>query len=299
MALLMAVGILIRKAGVINRPDMKKIDRVSFFLFMPMLLFKNIYELDDLRQVSIRIIIFALSGLFILFLSGLAVLKKMKIDHNKAASLGQAIVRTNYILFGLAIGESIYGTGNAGLVALMATIVVPCTNAFAVVILEMNRSGQAGIRKIIFSIFKNPMVLAALTALLFKISGLTIPELIYGVVEDIASVTTPLAFISLGVSLDIGEAEHNIRPLSFYIVFRMLLVPVIILGLSVLLGFRGQELCVMMVIFSAPAAVASYPMAVTMGADGDLAGQLVCVSTLVSVLTLFCTTFTFQSLGFL
>jgi hypothetical protein len=40
-------------------------------------------------------------------------------------------------------------------------------------------------------------------------------------------------------------------------------------------------------------------MAVAMGADGPLSGQLVCVTTVVSVFTMFCFTFLFRALGFL
>ena len=41
MALLMVVGVLVRKVGFIDRPAMKQFDRLLFRLFMPTLLFKN------------------------------------------------------------------------------------------------------------------------------------------------------------------------------------------------------------------------------------------------------------------
>ena len=69
--------------------------------------------------------------------------------------------------------------------------------------------------------------------------------------------------------------------------------------LSILAGFRGQSLCAMMVIFAAPSAVASYPMAVAMGADGQLAGQIVCATTILSVITIFLWTFALKSFGML
>ena len=49
--------------------------------------------------------------------------------------------------------------------------------------------------------------------------------------------------------------------------------------------------------FATPSAVASYPMAVAMGADGKLAGQLVCTTTLLSIITIFLWTFILRSLG--
>ena len=49
----------------------------------------------------------------------------------------------------------------------------------------------------------------------------------------------------------------------------------------------GTGRMVWIVVFAAPIATASYPMADAMGCDGRLAGELVTTSTLASVVTLF------------
>ena len=299
MALLMGIGSLIRRAGVIDRPGMRAMDRVTFKLFMPVLLFKNIYDTTLGDGMEGREVAFAVAGLALVFLFALLVPPRLVADHNKAAAIGQAIIRSNYILFGVAVAESLYGKGNAGSVALLGAVVVPATNALAVVILEINRSGRANPRKILLSILKNPMVIAALLALACKAVSLQLPGLLYDVVSDVAGVTTTISFISLGVSLDLGELKANRRPLALGVVLRMIAVPLIFMPLAVALGFRGPILCARLVLFAAPTAVASYPMAVAMGADGQLAGQLVCSTTVVSIFTMFCFTFLFQTLGLL
>ncbi len=299
MALLMGTGALIRRAKIIDRPTMRAVDKMTFRLFMPVLLFKNIYDTNLSGDFSMKELVFALVGLLLVFLLALVVPPRLVADHNKAAAIGQAIIRSNYILFGVAVAESIYGKGNAGSVALLGAVVVPATNALAVVILELNRSGRAKPGKLLLSILKNPMVIAALLALAMVGLHIPIPALLYQVLADIAGVTTTISFLSLGVSLDLGELSANRRPLAIGIALRMLLVPAIFLPITVALGFRGEALCALMVLFAAPAAVASYPMAVAMGADGQLAGQLVCTTTITSVFTMFCFTFLFKSLGLL
>lgn len=299
MAILMCVGAVIRRAGVIDRPDMRKMDRVTFKLFMPILLFKNIYDTSLGEGMEGGEVAFAVAGLVLVFLFALLVPPKLVADHNKAAAIGQAIIRSNYILFGVAVAESLYGEGNAGSVALLGAIVVPATNALAVIILEMNRSGKANPGKILLSILKNPMVIATVLALACKLVRFQFPDLLYGVIADVAGVTTTISFISLGVSLDLGELRSNRYPLTLGVVLRMIAVPLIFMPVAVALGFRGPILCALLVLFAAPAAVASYPMAVAMGADGQLAGQLVCCTTVVSIFTMFCFTFFFRTLGLL
>lgn len=300
MGLLMLLGASARRMGVVDRPTMRSVDKLTFRVFMPVLLFKNIYETDLTQSVAPKEALFVILALTaVIFPIALLLPPRVVKDRAQAASIGQAMIRTNYILFGIAVAESLFGEGNIGPVALLGAIVVPLTNALSVIVLEIGRCGRAEPKKLLLSILKNPMVLATLAALAAMALPFRIPELLWDVVRDVAGVTTTISFISLGVSLDLGQVRENRRPLLFGLALRMGLVPLVFLPLSVALGFRGQSLCGLMVLFAAPTAVASYPMAVAMGADGPLAGQLVCAGTVLSVFTMFCYTFLFRSLGLL
>ena len=66
-----------------------------------------------------------------------------------------------------------------------------------------------------------------------------------------------------------------------------------------MIGLRGVELFLILMIYGTPVATASYPMAQNMGGDGQLAGQLVFVSTVASLGTTFLFIFTMSQLGLL
>lgn len=297
MALLMLLGVGLRKAGLTDRSTMRGVDNLLFRLFMPVLLFKNICETDVSRSFAPKEALFIVAALLALFPAALLLPRRLVKDRRQAASIGQAMLRTNYLLFGIAVAESLFGEGNIGSVALLGTIIIPLTNALGVIVLELSRSGRASPGKLLASILKNPMILATLAALGMTALPFRIPELLWGVVEDVAGVTTTLSFLSLGVSLDFGEARANRKPLALGVALRMAAMPLVFLPLSIALGFRGQTLCALMVLFAAPTAVASYPLAVAMGADGPLAGQLVCATTVLSMFTMFLCTFLFRGLG--
>jgi predicted permease len=143
------------------------------------------------------------------------------------------------------------------------------------------------------------MVIATILAFTLKITRITIHPILYMVVDDVAGVTTTIGFISLGINLNLGEAYMNRRSLTIGILLRMLVAPILFLPLSVYLGFRGPALCALMVLFAAPAAVTCYPLAVSMGADGPLAGQLVCTTTVLSIVTFFFYTAILSCIGLL
>ena len=54
-----------------------------------------------------------------------------------------------------------------------------------------------------------------------------------------------------------------------------------------LLGVRGANLIAVLLFSGAPAAVNSYSTAVSMGGNEELAGEIVAVTSLLSVFTLF------------
>ncbi len=298
LALLMGIGVLARKAEIVDRPTMRKVDSLCFHLFMPTLLFTNIYESDLLHSIDGWGFFYVLVCMLVLFfVAGVFLPRKLLADSSSAASVGQALIRPNYILFGIAVGESIFGEGGAGTVALFGALIVPLVNISSSLILELSHSGSADLKKLFLSVLKNPMIIATLLALALMTLHIQIPDLLYSVVKDVASITTPIAFISLGVSLDLGQTLSNRRTLILTVLARMVLIPLIFLPISIALGFRDGALCSLMIFFAAPTAVSSYPMAVAMGADGPLAGQLVCTTTVVSIFTFFCWTFLLRTLG--
>lgn len=296
MAMMMAVGVLMRVTAVTDRPTMKKVDQIVSKVCMPLLMFKNIYT-TDFAQLGGGYFLYGAAGLVALFLFGVFVLPKIMREPPRAAAMGQALLRPNYILFGSAVAESIYGEGNIGIVMLMGAFAVPFFNALAVILLEIGRNSTASPAKLFKSICKNAIVQAAVIALLMKLISLELPAMSEDVAFDLAGMATPLSFLSLGVSLDIGAIGRNRKPLVVGIATRLLLIPAIFVTGAILLGFRGPELCAIFLLFAAPTAVSSYPLAVSMDADPELAGQMVIFTTVCCLPTFFLWVMAMSSFG--
>ncbi len=79
----------------------------------------------------------------------------------------------------------------------------------------------------------------------------------------------------------------NLRSLAIGVLGKTIIVPLLTIPIAVLCGFRGIELLSLTILFASPTAVSSYTMAEAAGHDGELAGQQVVFSSLVSLLTVF------------
>ena len=63
------------------------------------------------------------------------------------------------------------------------------------------------------------------------------------------------------------------------------------------LGFRGEALACLLIASGAPTAVSSFSTAQVMGGDGELAAQIVIISSVLCIFTLFCWIYLLSSLG--
>jgi predicted permease len=146
---------------------------------------------------------------------------------------------------------------------------------------------------------KNPIIIGGLLGLFFTLLQVKLPTMIENFLFEVADIATPLALIVLGGSVTFTSVRNNLRPLSIGIINRLIIVPAVGLTISILVGFRGLELILLMSMFASPAAVSSYTMAQQMEGDADLAGQIVVFTTVFSLITLFFWISGMMALGFL
>ena len=298
MAMMVGIGVLFRIFGLADGPTMKKVDGMIFNVFMPMVSFYNIYNTDFGQFQSVGYIVYGVAAMMVEFLFAMLVIPKYIKPMPTAASYGQAVYRTNYLIFGTAVAESIYGSGNFGMVTLLGSVTVPLVNAQAAIQLETARQGTADGKKLLLAVVKNPTVIATAAALAVNFTGLVLPDLVLGVVKDLAGLTTPLSFLSIGVTLSLGMVARKSYLISG-VALRLAVIPAIFLPIGVMLGFRGQELCALLILLAAPTAVSSYPMAVAMDADGEFAAQMVAYTTVFCLPTIFIFTWVLKTFGFM
>ena len=295
MAIMVGIGVMLRITKITDRDTMKKMDKITYHLLMPVLMFYNIYKTDFSQLKTIGYILYGLVGLIVIFLAALFLVPRIIKERPTAAAFGQAIIRPNYIIFGTAVAQSIYGDGNIGMILLMGAVAVPFFNSMSAIVLEAGRHGTSSPRKLLKAVVTNPNLIATAIGLAVNFMGIKLPFLVLDVVQDLSGLVTPISFLSIGVSLSVTISTRKSYLISG-VLLRLILIPLVFLVGGIMLGYRGQELCSLMILFAAPTAVSSYPMAVAMDADGEFAGQIVAVSTICCLPTIFLWTLILNSM---
>ena len=297
LALKLFLGFTIRKTHILSLSTFKEFNKLIFTLFLPVLLFYNIYHSNIGEDFNGKLILFAIISLTCLFTIFMLIIPRIEKENAKRGVMIQAMSRSNFILFGIPVANALYGEGSLGEATILVSFVVPLINVLSVVALEVFRNKKIDIIKIFKGIITNPLIIASIAAYFFVLTEMQLPNIIDMFVFEIASIATPIALIILGGSVTFHSINHNKIQLSVAIAGKLIIAPLIGITAAIIMGFRNESLVILMAMFSSPTAVSSYSMALSMDGDADLAGLIILFTTFLSIISLFFITFTLLAVG--
>ena len=126
-----------------------------------------------------------------------------------------------------------------------------------------------------------------------------LPELVAEPLEKLGEAATPLALVVLGGLLSAKSISGHRYHLAVAALAKLVVIPFVTVCLGILAGFRGNDLVAVLAVFASPTAVASTPMAQAMGGDGKLAGEIVAVTSVGCILTMFLWVFVLAGVGYI
>ena len=106
MAMMVAIGMLLRIINLTDAPTMKKVDKLIFNVFMPMLSFYNIYKTDFSKLTNVAYILFGCVLLIVLFV-GISMGATIKVSQYFGARDKEGLSYTIGNSFTLTIAASI------------------------------------------------------------------------------------------------------------------------------------------------------------------------------------------------
>ena len=283
----MSLGYFLKSLNMFDNNTLDTMNNITFKSFLPMLLFYNIYKTDLQGVFNLKLMIFSATCVIALYLILYLIVPLIEKDNKKRGALLQGLFRSNFVIFGLPITESLFGGEKVGVAALLIAVIVTLFNILSVIALETFRGGKPNFRKISIGIIKNPLIIASCLGILTLLLKIKIPTAIEKTISDVSKIATPLSLILLGASFKFDNIKKYLKQTTIAVVGKTILTPCIILPICIMFGYRGVELTTLMIIFAAPTAISSFTMAQQMDSDSDLAGQIVVFTSAFYVVTVF------------
>ena len=286
--LIVALGYVLKRIGLIDYAFINLSSKLVFTVSLPMLIFVELSSVDFKSTFNLKQILFVYAMTLIAFT--ITWLITIPLIHN-GKSRGvfiQGSFRSNYAIVGLAIISNLLGKNGLAKASIILVFLIPLYNILSVIALTVpvRKEKSLDYKKTLFEIIKNPLILAVVASLPFSFFKISVGPVILKTGEYLASIALPLALIGIGGSLNIKNLREA-SMLAFSSTFlKIILFPILFTLAAIKLGFRGDDLAMLFIIFGCPTAVASYVMAEAMGSNGKLAGNIVLISTLASVVTI-------------
>lgn len=297
MCLVMALGYGTRRLGWLRREEISTINKIAFRIFLPCLLYYNIYCSDLSGSFDPLLMAYAVGGVLLTF--GLALgytLLTEKLPERRGVLI-QGMFRSNYVIMGIPVATALLGADQLGTVSILIAVIVPLFNMLAVVVLEVFRGQKPKPLHILGQIAKNPLVIGSVLGILTLAAGIRLPHILEQTIQSVSAIASPLQLFLLGAFFQFSGLKTYRRELVTVSAAKLIVSPGLFLGLGALLGFRGVAFVSLIGIFASPTAVNSFTMAQQMGGDAELAGDIVVTTSAVSILTMFLWVFLFKSLG--
>ncbi|MCQ2555112.1 MAG: AEC family transporter [Clostridia bacterium] len=298
MFMIILAGFVLKRMGVIDPSIVKNVNKILFDFIAPCLLFSNLYgkEMSEVFRGKFTLYIFLMQvGLFLLvyFIFGY-----YKGDEPKVCgAMIQGVCRSNIIIMGIPLAANLLGAENIALTTLSIAFFSPVQTVCNVIALERYRGGKVSVKSMLKSVFTNPFIIGTIAGLVFSLFHLRLPQVILQPVNSLGNVFSPMALLLLGASLDIKKMKSKMKETMICTFVKLVIYPAVALTCGALLGFRGDEIVTILVLFASSTAVMTFTMAQQMNSDSDLAGSIVVFSSVLSCFTILICILITKTLG--
>ncbi len=295
----LCLGIWFRSLKLVPDELYQHLSTLCFHGLLPFQLFYNVYTAEIGEMFSPSLLLFLEAGVILWFIVNYVVFFFAEPNRKIRGVYIQNSFRSNIAVVGVFLAQTMMDASGAAMMAIAISILVPTYNILAVITLETCRGGHVKPQETVKIIFKNPLIRACVLGLFFLFLGIHLPQPIDQAIKNIGNAGSVMTLIALGTSLRLSGAKQSIRKIIFCNFYRLLVTPfVLVVGASIL-GFRGNELGVILISAGSPMATTSYPMALACDSDHELTAQVVVTTSLFFCLTMMFWIFVLKQLNFL
>lgn len=106
---MVAIGYILKRLGLMDQSFAKKANKLVFRLFLPVMLFLNVYGIEDIQVMAFGYIGFVVAVVLIVFFAAVPLVMLVTKKQERRGALLQGTFRSNYALIGIPLAQSLFG----------------------------------------------------------------------------------------------------------------------------------------------------------------------------------------------
>ncbi|MDO4622789.1 MAG: AEC family transporter [Eubacteriales bacterium] len=283
MLLLIVIGALVKRIGIIGSEGQKNINDLVIYLVLPCNIIKAFmisFDHELLRQFGI-IFLLSIGIQTVSVLLGKILYGKRTPGHRMSLQYG--LICSNAGFLGNPVAEGVFGSIGLAMasVFLLPLRIMMWSSGIAIFTQSTDRRGT--IKKVI----THPCIIACMVGLILMLTQWNPPALITNTIGTIGQCNTALSMMVIGMILaDIDWKTFLDFEVLRYSILRLILMPLFVYLVCMVLHIPALTTGVTVLLTAMPAGATTSILASKYGCDEKFATKLVVVSTVFSMITI-------------
>ena len=284
--LVIGLGFSLKKTGLVGSEFLLSLNRLIYFIALPALLFYKIATADFLVSFNGPLLAGLVISTLTVFILSYTYGSLRGYQPSAHGAFCQGAFRGNLAYIGLALVYNAYGEEGFAVAGILLGFLVPLFNFLSVLALllpQRRDSYSMGTFFWVKQVVYNPLILASFGGIVWSFLALPLPLIVDRAFGIVTGMSLPLALIAIGASFSFSKLRGDLAVATLAASLKIVLLPLLAGGILILLGVRGQELAIGVLLAGTPTATAAYIMAQQLKGDAELSGAIIMISTLCSL----------------
>jgi len=286
---LIAAGAGLRRVGLTDHAFLRTGDRLIYHVFFPALLFWKIGGTPTSASLPVALWIAGVGAIVAMFALSLLLIVLARVGRYQAGAFSQATYRFNTYI-AIAVVGSVLGDAGVRQLGELLGLVIPVCNILAVAALVWfsphSLDYRTRLRMTLRGVITNPLIIACVAGMAWARVLPPWPTAVDNTLGLAASITLPLALLSIGGSLTLRGLRGHLVLASMITALKCVVLPVLGYLLLLIVNASPFETLVGMLFFAMPASTAMYVLSTQLDSDASLSSAAIVVSTVVSFVSL-------------
>src|SRR5699024_670561 len=279
--IVLSIGFILQKKFTL---DVQTFARLNIYYVVPAFILLRLYQAVIPWNMIAKVILFVVLLVAILYVIARLTGTLLGLDARKKVTFTNSVIFYNSGNYAVPVNDLVFRGDPFAMSVQVIVLMFQNIFIFSYGIFSL-QSMDAGKLRAALAYFKMHVMYAMLAGITFNALEVSVPEFLWVPVNYIADAMIAIALLTLGAQVAQLKLTSSLRNVYFSMILRLLVSPLVALGLIFLFGMSGVTAQALLIASSMPTAVNSAVIAQEYKNYPEMAAQIVLFSTVASAFT--------------
>ena len=289
---LLAVGYLAARLGLLSDTVANGLTTYVFYVAIPLLIFRSIVTAPAPSTAPWGLLVAYFTGAAVAWIAATLIGRyAMGREPRLAAIMGLGSGYSNTVLLGLPLVLITFGEAGAIPFFILLTFHLPIMTTACVVHMELAQGRELGLVPILTASLKGlvsqPVVVGLVAGVIYRLTGLPIPEIADKVAKELAGTAIPVALFALGLTMNRYGVIKGLRPAMVITSLKLVVHPAVVWVMATyVVGLDTLTASVITVFAAAPTGINPFMFATNYKVGIAEISSAIALTTAIAVVTI-------------